>query len=255
MVPWREWAGGFAAAVRDSLTKPQAVGAHAARGPKAAAAYFIALLALSSIVGSVLQLAPSMASMLAGSEFEQAFARLPDFTIKDGKFALAGNESEPFYVSENLVIDTTGNVTEPPVDSIGDGILITGDEIIQSDRYRRQTLPFKDLDDAVKSKAELLSFMKTLVLLSLPLALVFMIIFKVFIWGLFCLMYGSLMAFAAKAFGKTPLPRGYSLAAYAQTPIIISSIISPLFGGLLLTFISIVWAGAVYYLAAVRGNG
>ncbi len=254
MVPWREWAGGFAAAVRDSLAKPRAVGAHATRGPKAAAAYFIALLALSSIVGSVLSLAPSMASMLAGSEFEQAFAGLPDFTIKDGKFSLAGNESEPFYVSENLVIDTTGSVTEPPLDELGDGILITGDEIVQSDRYRRQTLPFRDLDDAVKSKSELLSFMKTLVLLSMPLALAFMIVFKVFVWGLFCLMYGSLMAFAAKALGKTPLPKGFVLAAYAQTPVIVSSIVSPILGGLILTFVSILWAGAVY-LAALRGNG
>ena len=249
-----ELAGEFARTVRDALTKPRTLGAHAARGMKRAVVYFILLLCGSSIVGSVLQLAPSMAAMLSQGEFEQAFARLPDFKISGGKFTLTGNQTEPLYVTEYLVIDTTGNVTEPPVDGQGDGILITADGILQSDRFRKQALLFKDMDDAVTSKADLLSFMKTLVLLSLPLALGFMVVFKVLAWGLFCLMYGSLMAFSAKALKKIPLRKGLVLAAYAQTPIIISTVISPILGGLLLTFISIIWAGAVYYVA-VRENG
>jgi hypothetical protein len=251
-------AAAFAADVRDSLMQPQSYPERVPRGLKGAAAYFLALLLVTSVLGAAAQVAWPMASVIMGStEMDAAFQEIPDFAIEDGKFRLMGNVTEPYYLAPNMVIDTTGALNETPIDAEGNGMLITQDAILQMEAYKEQRLYFKEMGAKISNKKEFVDFMNKVIVLTMPVAFAVISAFRFFIYGVFCsvlvgFFVGARLLSARMRGGLIRTSDNVAMAAYAQTPLLLASIISPVFGGLILTLLGIGWGAYVYYNVAKK---
>jgi hypothetical protein len=224
-------------------------------------AYYAVLLAVSCALSTAFQAAPLVAGASGGwGDVEAGFSEIPDFRIADGKFILVDNVSQPYNLSDGMVIDTTGKLKEPPVDKSGRGMLITEDAIISREPMKEEKIYFKDIEGTVKDRGSLIAFIKGLLLIMVPLLVVMFFGFNA-AW--YVIVSGSLAAAfvaASLAFGGKRLsPQGYAaLAIFSQTPVLVGGVVSSAVAsavhlsvlGWAFTFASALWAAIVYYLAA-----
>jgi hypothetical protein len=245
-------AGDFMDSLVDSLIHPKALPLKAKSGWKEALRYFAVVLVLACILSTMIQTVPVIVSVLGGgSSVDETFKAIPDFKIINGTFILVDNVTQPYVVSESLVIDTTGGTTEVPLDKSGRGMLITSDAIIQKDGIKEERTYFKDLGGTVNNKSDFMDFMSVMMITTLPFIIVFAAIFNFLFYLIVCgfctavFVGGGLLI--AKYKKTTAKAIEYiAISLYAQTPILLIGTVAALVSGIYLSVVGIVWAGAVF---------
>ena len=242
------------------LTKPAKVNKSAKKGLLHAFGYFTLTLLLFTAIAGALEGVKILWEMQENNFMGELSDALPDFRIQDGMFTYLGDEPQPYYVTPNFVIDTTGVVTEPPVDKRGEGMLITKYELIQAQSYKTEVIKFSDLEGIVKNKQDLIKFMGTLVNIMMPVMVLIVYVFKVIGYAVYCAVVIVGLTSAGLIYAnvkKSNIPPAAiaAIAFYVQTPILLMSVPETLTPGMLyipVALIGLLWACAVFFIAITK---
>jgi hypothetical protein len=214
-----------------SMAAPRKMRGLAHAGLGKAFARFAALFAIACLAGALVQFLPIGHGLWKGwsGGLEEALSGIPDFEIADGRLILKENVTQPYLLSQNVALDTTGKMNEPPVDENGEGMLVTSEGFIRRQGNRDEKYYFRDIQGSVSNKADLARFMKLTIFLVAPMMLAFALAFNVLWFAAVCGICSAVLAAAAAAYyrvrgggpGGKPIA---CMALYAQTPVLVAGL-------------------------------
>ena len=190
-------------------------------------------------------------------DVEAALGGLPDFEIVNGSLTLVKDVQQPFWVSENIVVDTTDQITDAPNSARG-GILITDTAVITSDGYAQQVYNISDFGEIAPNKGRLVeavdNFIPVIILILSVLTLIFRVIGWVLICGLMIITFtclGKVFSFFAK---KNINAKEYvTVSLYCISPYLVLSTLGDLFFEWL-GLVGVIWSFVVFALVVREIN-
>jgi len=223
--------GAYLKLLKGSLTDPEGYQKMSDKGITVAIGYFIVTMLLCCTIAAAINSIPILSLLSGGlqSEYEQ----IPDFTIADGKFTLIEDAEQPIEYADNFIIDTSGKTTDVPLDDTGDGTLITEDVLISVNSWEEQRIQFKDIEGIVKDKESLVKLIKDWVVVAMIASAIAVFFLKIMSYVIFCgfliVAFSVLgMAFNKYKTGDMEVERNMVYGIYAQTPVLLSSILAAL---------------------------